>query len=102
MTIDTFKMEANELLNDQYLLLQMVRRLSSDERNKQLWDIIIKYEDVSLTHRIYINMLIGPEGKRKICIDSFQVPEFLTGSGTTLIVQRCLKLMDKMTEGVDD
>jgi hypothetical protein len=99
MTHDTFKMEVNELLNSQYLLLQMVRRLSSDERNEQLWDIIIKYEDVSLTHRVYIQMLIG---LGEIVTDSFQVPEFLAGSGTTLIVQRCLKLMDTMVKGVED
>jgi hypothetical protein len=92
-------MEVNELLNNSHLLLQMVRRLSSDKRNEQLWGIHIKYEDVSLTHRIYIYMLSG-EGK--VSVDSFQVPEFLVGSGTSLIVQRCLKLMDSMAKGAED
>jgi hypothetical protein len=95
-------MEANELLNSSHLLLQMVRRLSSDKRNEQLWNIMIRNEEVSLSHRIYIQMLIGPENKREIYTDSFQVPEFLAGSGTALIVQRCLKLMDCIVEGVED
>jgi hypothetical protein len=102
MTIDTFKMEAYAILNDPATLLAMVRSLSSVERNNQLWDIMVKDDEVSLTYRVYVYMLIGPEGKRKVCIDSFQVPEFLTGNGTTLIVQRCLKLMDTMTAEVED
>jgi hypothetical protein len=83
------------------VVFQMVRRLSSDKRKEQLQRILIQNSTFSLSYRVYIEMLIGPEGAKTLYTDSFQLPEFMAEPGTTLVVQRCLKLMDKMAEGVE-
>jgi hypothetical protein len=101
MTADTFKMETMYIMKHPDIVMQMVKRLSSDKRKEQLKRIIIKSSELSLRHRVYIQMLIGPEGKKKMFYSSFELPDFTAEPGTTLVVERCLKLMDKMAEGVE-
>lgn len=102
MTTDTFTMEAVHLINHPTMLMQLVRRLSSAKRNEQLKDIMIQGDDCSLSHRVYIQMLAGPDDRKDMLIDSFQIPVYAADSNPSMIVNRCLKLMDAMVEGVKE
>jgi hypothetical protein len=102
MTTDTFTMEAVHLIDRPTMLMKLVRRMSSAKRNEQLQDIIINGDDASLSYRVYIKMLMGPENRQDIFIDSFQVPVYSAGSSASMIVNRCLKLMEAMAKGVDE
>jgi len=102
MTTDTYTMEAVHLINHPTMLTQLVRSMSSAKRNEQLKDIMIKNDECSLTHRVYIQMLIGPDNRKDMFIDSFNVPVYIEGSNTSMIVNRCLKLMDSMAKGVEE
>jgi hypothetical protein len=94
-------MESMYMMKHPDVVMQMVRRLSSDKRKEQLQRIVIKISTFSLSYRVYIEMRFGPEGARTMHIDSFQLPDFIAEPGTTLVVQRCLKLMDQMAESAE-
>jgi hypothetical protein len=101
MTADTFNMEDIYLINHPDLLLNAVRRVLSAERNEQLYNIIVRTDECSLSYRVYIRMFLGPNGGEKMVTDSFEAPAYTGETNRTIIYQRCLKLIDCMVRAAD-
>jgi len=102
MTEDNIKMETIGVLDNPKFLIQMIRRVSSAERNRQLRDITVQADDCSLTYRVYIKMLLGPEDRQEQYIDSIQVSVYTETMSSSHVVQRCLALMEEMVKGAKE
>ena len=96
MTLETFKMEAISVLTHPGLLTVCVRRLLSEERNSQLRSINVRADDLSLSYKITIDMLLEHNGQLDNMRHAFEIPDFTQGLSSALVIERCLKHMDDM------
>jgi len=97
LTLDTFKMEAITVLDQPDLLTACVRRLLSEERNRQLKDIRVKHDYMSLSYLIRIDMLIGDADLRSGMIE---IPEFTTGLSSSLVIEKTLNRIEDIVTKV--
>ena len=103
MTRNTNSMEMVAVLNDPLKLDAMVRQVLPPEISGKIRKIMIKpSSEGSVYTRIVVKMLLtSPGGYDTLSYESFQICDFDRNFNVPTLVERCLKIIERMVNRIE-
>ena len=103
MTIDNNSMEMLAVLNDPLRLADIVRNVLPIDTADKVRDILVmKSSEESVSTRIAVKMLLtSPKGYKTYAYESFQICDFDRNFNVPTLVERCLKIIERMVNRIE-